>query len=94
MLPNTTLIPAHAARRRSMVHDLRPGAPLPFGKALSADVVVTEAGNYDDDDGCKLVISDGALVFLGSFEGTRVTLGVTLERVLAAIEAYTKQHES
>lgn len=77
-----------------MVHIHGPGSPLPFGKPRPADLLVLEAGDYEKDDGAKVVLSGGHLVFHGAFDGTHVTLGIEIVDLLDAIQRYTKENES
>ena len=78
-----------------MVRTHEPGSPLPFGLATSKpDMVVIEAGDFDKDDGIKVVLSRNHLVFMGAFDGTNVTLGIEVTDLLDAIQKHTHEQES
>lgn len=78
-----------------MVRTHAPGSPLPFGPAASKeDMVVIEAGDYDHDDGIKIVLQRNHLVFMGAFDGTNVTLGIEITDLLDAIQRHTHEQES
>ena len=73
-----------------MVRNQEPGAPLPFGVAVAAETVVATAGDYDKDDGMKIVLVNGNMMILGAFDGITVTLGVRIEDLLEAICKYNR----
>ena len=77
-----------------MIREQRMGTPLPFGAALKPDLVVVEAGSYEKDDGIKLVLSGDNVVILGAFDGTTISLGVSIEDLLEAIQQHTRAHQS
>lgn len=77
-----------------MVRNQEMGAPLPFGPATKADLVVIEAGDFDKNDGIKVVLSRNHLVFMGAFDGTNVTLGIEVTDLLDAIGKYNHAQES
>lgn len=67
------------------------GVPLPFGAALKPEMIVATAGDFDQDDGMKIVLSDGNLVVMGAFDSITVSMGVRIEDILEAICAYNKE---
>ena len=77
-----------------MVRKQEMGAPLPFGRAMKPDMVVADAGDFEKGDGLRVVLSDTSLVFMGSFEGMNITLGIDIHTLLEAIQAHTRNHES
>lgn len=77
-----------------MKHQAKMGSPLPFGAALKPDLVVTEAGNFDADDGIRIVLSGANMVVMGAVEGISFTVGVDINDLLEAIQAHTRAHES
>lgn len=78
-----------------MVRIHEPGSPLPFGPVVAkADTVIIEAGDFDKDDGMKVVLSRNHLVFMGAFDGTNVTLGIEVTDLLDAISRHNHEQES
>lgn len=73
-----------------MVRKQEMGSPMPFGKALKPDLVIVEAGEFDKDDGLKVVLSGDDLVILGAFSGMSITLGIQIEDILEAIQKHTR----
>lgn len=77
-----------------MVRTQEPGTPFPFGRAMKPDLVVIEAGDYENEEGMKVVLSDTNLVIMGAFGGTQVTLGIDIHDLLEAIQKHTRENES
>lgn len=77
-----------------MVREQQMGAPLPFGAALKPDLVVVEAGEFEQEDGVRIVLSGDNLVFLCATSGISISLGVGIEDVLEAIQKHTRACES
>lgn len=77
-----------------MVHYSKPGQPLPFGAALKPDLTVMEVGEYDDEDGMKVVLSNQNMVILVAMEGFQITMGIPIHSLLEAIQTHTRQSES
>ena len=75
-----------------MIRHVDPGTPLPFGRAaLTPDVVVSEAGNFDAHDGVRVVVSGHSLVFMASLEGTEIQMGIPIHDILEAISQANKE---
>lgn len=77
-----------------MIRQVKPGAPLPFGAALKPQTIVAEAGDFDEDDGIRVVIDQNVLVLMGSFDGASFTLGITVTDLLEAIQRHGHANES
>lgn len=77
-----------------MINKHRMGAPLPFGAALTSDVIVTEAGDFAHDDGIRVVLSGEKLVLLGSFDGLAFAMGVEINDLLIAIQGHNRAQAS
>lgn len=71
----------------------RPGAPFPHGPA-PAEHLVAEIGDFENADGCRVVLLDTHVMFQARFDGGEVTFGCTVEQLLEAIQDYGKRFGS
>jgi hypothetical protein len=76
-----------------MIRRDQPGAPFPIGPQRE-DVVVASVGDYDAQNGIKIVLQGSLMVFLGAFDGSTIEMGVEVTDVLDAIQKHSREHES
>lgn len=66
-----------------------PGAPFPVMPDHPI-LVVSETGDFEHNDGCKLFLSGPHLVFCIRAGETEVEVGVEVTQLLEAVGAYNK----
>ena len=76
-----------------MLKDRRPGVPIPTSPD-PPELIITEAGDYAASHGVRVMLSGTDLIFLASFDGNDVALGVDIHKVLEAIGEFTRRTES
>lgn len=76
-----------------MTGKLKPGIPFPVWP-LPPELVVADAGNYEQSDGCRVVLSGDSVVFQAAFSGVEAEMIMNINDLLDAIGRYNKQVES
>ena len=69
------------------------GAPFPL-HAPRPDMIIRDIGSFETNDGMRLVLTDGSVVFRARCEGIDLEFGMGIDDFLVAIEQYTKANES
>lgn len=70
-------------------HHLPPGAPIPL-HANPLTEPVAEFGDYDHDNGVKVVLSGDYMIFMASHSGQELEIQVEIQAVLEAIGRHNK----
>lgn len=76
-----------------MIKPYAPGAPFAL-LAMPPEVIVTEVGEFEAEDGARIVIVGNEIVFKARTEGTDIAIGIGIDQLLDAISEYTRTHES
>ena len=71
-------------------HPTTPGEPLPFG-IQPVQLVIEEVGDYENNNGAKVILVGPFMVFLAAVDGKEMEFGIDICKVLEAIQIYQKQ---
>jgi len=81
--------------RKGIIRDGTPGEPYPYGAAVHIpEILICESGDYVAGAGVRVVLNEGQLLFLASFEGTNIAHATPIEVILDAVGKYNRKFES